>query len=158
RIYQVADDAHCRFEAVSREYKYFIYQHKNPFLEGRAYYFPYKLNLENLNKAAEIILQYQDFTSFSKKNTQVNNFICKMIISEWIIENNILVYNVKANRFLRGMVKGMVATMLKVGTGKISLEEFDAILISRDCSKADFSAPSHGLFLVGVEYKDGLMV
>ena len=158
RIYPVADDAHCRFDAVSREYKYFIYQNKNPFLEGRAYYFPYKLQLETLNKAAAIILQYQDFTSFSKKNTQVNNFICKMIISEWIIENNVLVYNVKANRFLRGMVKGMVATMLKVGTGKISLEEFDNILKSRDCSKADFSAPSHGLFLVGVEYKNGLFM
>ena len=158
RIYRVEDDAHCRFDAISREYKYFIYQKKDPFLEGRAYYFPYKLNLENLNKAAAMISQYQDFTSFSKKNTQVNNFICKMIISEWIIENNILVYNVKANRFLRGMVKGLVTTMLRVGTGKISSEEFDTILESRDCSKADFSAPSHGLFLVGVEYKDGLII
>lgn len=158
RIYRVEDDAHCRFDAISREYKYFIYQKKDPFLEGRAYYFPYKLNLENLNKAAAMISQYQDFTSFSKKNTQVNNFICKMIISEWIIENNILVYNVKANRFLRGMVKGLVTTMLRVGTGKISSEEFDTILESRDCSKADFSAPSHGLFLVGVEYKDRLII
>lgn len=158
RICQVADEAHCRFDAVSREYKYFIYQNKNPFLDGRAYYFPYKFRLENLNEAASIILQHQDFTSFSKKNTQVNNFICKIIMSEWIIENNILIYNVKANRFLRGMVKGMVTTMLRVGTGRISLEEFDNILRSRDGSKADFSAPSHGLFLVGVEYKDGLVI
>lgn len=158
RISQVADDAHCRFDAVSREYKYYIYQNKNPFLDGRAYYFPYKLVLERLNEAAIIILQHRDFTSFSKKNTQVNNFICKIIMSEWIIENNILVYNVKANRFLRGMVKGMVTTMLRVGTGKMPLEEFDNILKSRDCTRADFSAPSHGLFLVAVEYKDGLEI
>lgn len=155
RILLVADNAHCRFDAVSREYKFFIYQDKNPFLEDRAYYYPYKPDIEKLNEAAAIVLQHKDFTSFSKKNTQVNNFICAIIKSKWLIENDRLIYNVKANRFLRGMVKGLVGTMLKVGTGKVSLEQFDHIITSRDCSRADFSVPAHGLFLIGVEYGDG---
>jgi len=152
-ILQVAEDAHCRFDAVSREYKYFIYADKNPFLEERAYYYPYKLNIDKLNEAASLIPDHQDFTSFSKRNTQVNNFICKIIKSQWILEGDTLVYNVKANRFLRGMVKGLVGTMLGVGTGKISPETFDNIIKKRDCTKADFSVPAHGLFLIAVNYK-----
>lgn len=157
RILAVAQDAHCRFDAVSREYKYVIYQSKNPFLEDRAWYYPYKPEIEKLNEAAALILQHKDFTSFSKKNTQVNNFICGIIKSEWLIENDTLIYNVKANRFLRGMVKGLVGTMLRVGTGKISLEQFDHIITSRDCTRADFSVSAKGLFLVGVDYRGELM-
>jgi len=153
RFFQVDEGTHCRFDAVSREYKYFIYLYKNPFLAERAYYYPYKLDIDKLNEAALLILQYQDFTSFSKRNTQVNNFICKIVKSEWILEGDMLVYNVKANRFLRGMVKGLVGTMLGVGTGKISLEKFDDIIKSRNCTKADFSVPAHGLFLLAVNYK-----
>lgn len=156
RIFTVGQDAHCRFDAVSREYKYFIYQDKNPFLEDSAYYYPYKLDVEKLNEAAKIILQHKDFTSFSKKNTQVNNFICEIIKSEWVVENDTWVYNVKANRFLRGMVKGLVGTMLRVGTKKISLEYFNSIITSKDCTLADFSVPAKGLFLIGVEYSDEL--
>jgi tRNA pseudouridine38-40 synthase len=153
KIFQVNEGRHCRFDAISREYKYFIYQDKNPFLEERAYYYPFKLDLEKLNEAAELILRHQDFTSFSKKNTQVNNFICEIMRSRWVKEQDSLVYNVKANRFLRGMVKGLVGTMLRVGTGKNSLETFDHIIKSRDCTKADFSVPAHGLFLIAVNYK-----
>src|SRR6185437_1337796 len=121
KIFQVSENAHCRFDAVSREYKYFIYKNKNPFLEGWAYYFPYQIDLEKLKKCAEVIYLNNDFTSFSKKNTQVKNFICDIKKSEWILENDTLVYHVEANRFLRGMVKGLVGTMLKVGRGVISL-------------------------------------
>jgi tRNA pseudouridine38-40 synthase len=154
RIFPVTEEAHCRFDAVSREYKYFIYQNKNPFLDDRAYYFPFKLDVEKLNIASSIILQHKDFTSFSKKNTQVNNFICQIIKSKWILENDALVYNVKANRFLRGMVKALVGTMLRVGRQIISLDEFEKIFESKDCCKADFSVPAHGLFLINVEYED----
>lgn len=154
RIFPVTEEAHCRFDAVSREYKYFIYQNKNPFLDDRAYYFPFKLDVEKLNIASSIILQHKDFTSFSKKNTQVNNFICQIIKSKWIQENEALVYNVKANRFLRGMVKALVGTMLRVGRQIISLDEFEKIFESKDCCKADFSVPAHGLFLINVEYED----
>lgn len=152
KIYQVKSDAHCRFDAISREYKYFIYQQKDPFLSDRAFYYPYALDIQLLNAAASAIYLYKDFTSFSKKNTQVTNFECSILKSEWIFENNLLVYNVKANRFLRGMVKGLVGTMLKVGTGKTSLSEFCAIVESKDCSGADFSVPAHGLSLISVTY------
>lgn len=152
RIFEVTENTHCRFDAVSREYKYFIYRHKDPFMEGRAYYFPFKLDVDKLNEAAAMILQQQDFTTFSKRNTQVNNFICEVIKSEWIKEKDTLVYNIQANRFLRGMVKGITGTMLRVGRGLISLNEFDKIIKSRDCTKADFSVPAHALFLVAVNY------
>lgn len=152
RIFEVEKNAHCRFDAISREYKYFIYHDKNPFLEDRAFYFPYALDIGKLNEAASLILSNEDFSSFSKRNTQVNNFICRITKSQWIQEKNTLVYNVKANRFLRGMVKGLVGTMLKVGTHKISLEVFKKIIESKDCSRADFSIPSHALFLVAVNF------
>ncbi len=152
-IIEVSDDKHCRFAAESREYKYFIYTNKNPFLEDRAYYLPYQLDIDLLHQAAAILKQYQDFTSFSKKHTQVNNFICHIVISQWLMEEDCLVYNVKANRFLRGMVRALVATMLKVGRGKITLEQFKQIIEAKDFAKAYFDTPAHGLFLVKVDYE-----
>ena len=153
KITQVADDKHCRFAAESREYKYHIYTSKNPFLEDRAYYFPYKLDVDLLHQAAAILLTYTDFTSFSKKHTQVNNFNCNIFISRWIEENDCLVFNVKSNRFLRGMVRALVATMLKVGRGQITIEQFKNIIESKDCASAFFDTPAHGLFLVKVDYE-----
>lgn len=152
RIYQVDNDAHCRFDAVSREYKYYIYKVKNPFLSETSYYYPFTLDIIKLNEAATLLLGKKDFSSFSKRNTQVKNFICEVWKSEWFHEKGTLVYQVKANRFLRGMVKGLVGTMLRVGTGKITLNEFNQVLQQRDSSKADFSVPPHALFLVGVYY------
>lgn len=151
-IQPVGDKAHCRFDAVSRTYKYCIHQSKNPFLRDRAYYFPYTLDQDMLNKAAGILTEYQDFTSFSKRNTQVKTFQCIIEQSEWIKQEDQLIYFVKANRFLRGMVRGLTGTMLQVGRHKLSLDELRHIVTSRDCSKADFSVPAKGLFLVKVEY------
>ena len=151
-IFNVADDAHCRFDAISREYRYYIYQHKDPFLQGRAYYVPYTVDLALLQAAAAEIKNHTDFTSFSKRNTQVKTFECTILQSEWFQEENCLVYTVKANRFLRGMVKGLVGTMLLVGKKKINLQEFTAIIESKDCTKADFSVSADGLFLVNVAY------
>ncbi|MDE3184969.1 MAG: tRNA pseudouridine(38-40) synthase TruA [Bacteroidota bacterium] len=154
RIFRVADAAHCRFDAVSREYQYFIYKSKDPFLEDRAYYFPYNTDIGKLKECADIILLHKDFTSFSKRNTQVHNFICDIQNSEWTEGKNTLIYSVKSNRFLRGMVKALVGTMLRVATQKISVDEFKNIIESRNCTGADFSIPSHGLFLVKVAYPD----
>jgi tRNA pseudouridine38-40 synthase len=154
KIFKVEDNFHCRFKAISREYKYYIYSKKNPFHKDVAFYYPYPIDLEKLQEAAHIVLQTKDFTSFSKRNTQVNNFICTIHKSEWIQEKDFLIYHVIANRFLRGMVKGLVGTMLKAGTGKISLHDFKETTISKDCAKADFSVPSHGLFLVQVNFPD----
>lgn len=151
-IRQMNDEAHCRFDALSREYKYYIYQQKNPFLADRAYYFPFKLDVPLMQQAAEILKEYNDFSSFSKRNTQVKTFQCTILESRWLNENDCLVYNVKANRFLRGMVRALTATMLKVGRGKISLEGFRQIIEAKDCTKASFAVPAHGLFLVSVQY------
>ena len=150
----VSDEAHCRFDALSREYKYFIYRHKDPFLEDRAYYFPYKIDRLKLQQAADILKEYTDFTSFSKRNTQVKTFECSIERSQWIEEGDCLVYNVVANRFLRGMVRALTATMLKVGRGKLSLDEFRTIIEAKDCTRASFAVPAHGLFLVSVTYPD----
>jgi tRNA pseudouridine38-40 synthase len=152
RIFQVADEAHCRFDAISRQYSYYLYQDKNPFLQGRAYYVPYPLDMDLLQAAAAEIKRHTDFTSFSKRNTQVKTFECTIQQSEWVQKGDCLVYTVKANRFLRGMVKGFVGTMLLVGKKKITLEEFTDIIESKDCTKADFSVSADGLFLVKVAY------
>jgi tRNA pseudouridine38-40 synthase len=155
-FHKVDSSSHCRFDAISREYNYFVYHKKNPFLQDSAYYFPYKLNLEKLQEAAKILMQYTDFTSFSKRNTQVKSFMCNIYCSEWLQEKDRLIYKVIANRFLRGMVRGLVGTMLKVATGSITLEQLNHIIESRDCTRADFSAPSKGLFLLKVNYEENV--
>jgi tRNA pseudouridine38-40 synthase len=152
KIYKVSLDAHCRFDAVSRFYSYYIYQFKNPFLRDRAFYFPFKLDIERMQMAASIVREYSDFTSFSKRNTQVKTFICKIEESVWTFKDGCLIYNVRANRFLRGMVRALVATMLQVGRGKISLDEFKEIIEAKNCTKASFAVPAHGLFLINVNY------
>ena len=151
-IKEVTAEAHCRFDAQSREYKYYTYDKKNPFLSGRAYYFPYTMDKALLQDAAAVVKEYRDFSSFSKRNTQVKNFNCEILESEWHTEGESLAYHVKANRFLRGMVRGLTGTMLQVGRGKINLQQFRDIIEAGDCTKADFSVPGHGLFLIKVNF------
>lgn len=152
---EVGPEAHCRFDAVSREYRYYIIQRKDPFMRDRTYYFPYRLNREAMDEAARVLMEYEDFTSFSKRNTQVKTFQCRMMISEWVEEGGCLVYHVKGNRFLRGMVRALTATMLQVGRGKMSLEQFRGVIEAKDCTKASFAVPAHGLFLEKVEFGAG---
>lgn len=155
-IYAVPTTAHCRFDAVAREYNYFIYSSKDPFKNDRAWLFPYPLDIESLQQGARILMEYSDFTSFSKRNTQVKTFQCRIESSFWEKEGDELVYQVKANRFLRGMVRGLVGTMLKLGRGQITTEEFREVIEAKDCSRADFSTPPQGLFLNRVYYNDTL--
>jgi tRNA pseudouridine38-40 synthase len=155
QLIPVKSDAHCRFDALCREYKYIIYWHKNPFLKDRAFYFPYRLQFEHLYRAAEIIREYNDFTSFSKRNTQAKTAICQIMESGWDLEKDQAIFYVKADRFLRGMVRALVATMLKLGRGKISIDEFRNIIENKDCTKASFAVPAHGLFLIRVRYPVG---
>ena len=152
QIIPVAENAHCRFDALSREYKYYIYRYKDPFLKDLAFYYPYKLDIEMLHQAGSIIKEYEDFTSFSKRNTQVKSFKCEMQESKWYWEKDCLVYHVKANRFLRGMVRALTATMLKIGRGQMSLNQFRNIIEAKDCTQASFAVPAQGLFLVSVAY------
>jgi len=150
-IQTVADTAHCRFDALARSYHYYIYQQKQPFLNDRAWFYPYTLDLSLLNQAAALLKQHSDFTSFAKRHSQVFTHNCNIHISEWIITaDQQYMYHVQANRFLRGMVRALVGTMLKVGRGQLSLDAFEQIIIAKDCTKADFSTPPHGLFLAKV--------
>ncbi|HTR29704.1 MAG TPA: tRNA pseudouridine(38-40) synthase TruA [Puia sp.] len=153
----VPPDAHCRFDAISREYRYYIYRKKNPFLRDRAHFFPYSLDRERLNAAAAVIPQFREFAAFAKRNSQAKTFDCTIMESTWLEENGCLVYRVIANRFLRGMVRGLVGTMLQVGRQKLSVDEFAAILLKTDNQQADFSVPGHGLFLIRVSYPDSIL-
>ena len=151
-IRKVADAAHCRFDATFRSYTYSIYSHKNPFLFDSAYYYPYPLNLEALQQAAALLLTHTEYQSFAKKNIQVFTYNCQISKSSWYLKDDVLTYNVTGNRFLRGMVRGLVGTMLLVGKGKYSVADFKAILKQNDSSKTDFSAPAKGLVLKAVGF------
>lgn len=154
-VYPVGEEVHSRFAATGRAYEYTLYTFKDPFLRDRGYYFPYRMNMEHLVAAAGIIKEYRDFSTFSKRNTQVKTFNCTIEDSYWTEAEGRIVYNVSANRFLRGMVRGLVGTMLRVGRGKLTLEEFRTVIESRDCTQADFAVPPQGLCLMQVKYPAG---
>lgn len=154
RMYPVPPDFHARFDATSRHYRYELYQQKNPFLKDRAYYYPYQMDIPLMQSAAELLMEYQDFTSFSKRNTQVKTFNCRIMKSTWLQHEAGMCYEVKADRFLRGMVRGLVGTMLRVGTGKLSIDQFREVILAKDCTKVDFAVPAHGLFLLEVAFPD----
>ena len=158
KIFRVNADAHCRFDAVERTYRYYITRVKNPFLHVRAYYYPYQLNFENLNRFADVVTRFKDFTSFSKKKTQVNHFICNVKSSSWRTNDDQWCYEIRADRFLRGMVKGLVGTMLQLAKKNAGIEELEKIFVSNDCTTADFSAPSHGLFLTEINFKTDIVL
>jgi len=149
-IFLMPTDAHCRFGAICREYLYHIYRQKNPFLRETAFYYPYQLNIEALHKAATIIKEQTNFFAFAKTNTQVFNFNCVVSQSEWREEGELLIYNVSANRFLRGMVRLLTATQLKLARGVITEENF--IQLFKGKAKCSFSVPPTGLFLKRVQY------
>lgn len=151
-IIHVKNEAHCRFDAFGREYRYYIYSKKNPFLNGRAYLYPYPVRLDLMTESADVLKEYTDFTSFSKRNTQVKDFNCDIKRAEWIQQGESIIFTVVANRFLRGMVKALVGTQLRVGRGKMSIHAFKNIIERKNCELADFSAPSKGLFLEKVFY------
>ncbi len=151
-VIPVSSDSHSRFFATSRRYKYFITTVKDPFLAETAWYYPYSLDIELLQKAALLLYRYTDYSSFSKRNTQVHTFECTIIESEWVLNNFSLVFTVEANRFLRGMVRGLVGTMLLVGRKKLTVAEFEEIIRIKDYRRTNFATPAHGLFLERVQY------
>jgi len=153
-VRMVQPESHCRFDAVSRSYRYSLILTKDPFLTETAWLYPFSIQRALLDEAAAIIQEHTDFTSFSKKNTQVKTFNCSIEMSQWVERDGLLIYEVRSNRFLRGMIRGLVATMLKVARDNISLNDLRNILAAKDCSKADFSAPAHGLCLTNVAFPD----
>ena len=151
-IYPMPPEAHSRFDATSREYNYRIHCFKNPFLEHASLYYPYKLDVDLLQEGATYILSHQNFVAFSKTNTQVKNFNCTIIESNWLKEGDNLYYQIRANRFLRGMVRLLTGTLLKLGRGKISFHEFRQFL--EGDRKTAYSVPAHGLYLKKVNYAE----
>lgn len=155
-IEEVISDAHCRFDAIARAYEYRIYDSKDPFFSDRGWFYPYPLDLGLLNEAATVLLGTHDFTSFAKRNSQVHTHQCTIFESEWIKKDRVYIYTVRGNRFLRGMVRGLVATMARVGRGKITVDQFKEIIAGKDCTLADFSAPPQGLQLRDVFYQESV--
>lgn len=161
RIYMCGDPGNpvnARFDALSRTYRYRIYQTKNPFYHQRAFYYPFRLDREALHRTAAMLLEYTSFETFSKRNTQTKTYTCYISESRWEEQKDQLHYIVTANRFLRGMVRGLVGTQLLAGRGRATLSGFREIIESGDCKKADFSVAGHGLYLEKISYPQNSLV
>ena len=159
RICRVKPDAHSRFDAQSRTYRYYISCGKNPFegryrwtMEGKA------LDVDRMNEAAAHLLQYTDFTSFSKLHTDVKTNNCRITHAGWTRSGNDLVFEITADRFLRNMVRAIVGTLVEVGRGKLSVAGFCSIIEARDRCKAGTSAPGNALFLTDITYPEELFI
>jgi len=153
----VKENAHARFDAISRTYQYFVSKTKTPFNKDFSYYVYGKLDIEKMNKAAETLFEYDDFSSFSKSGTQVKTNICKIYHAKWEInDEGLLVFTIKADRFLRNMVRAIVGTLLDVGKEKININDFRNIIENKNRSDAGFSVPAHALFLTIIEYPDNI--
>ncbi len=152
-IFRVNKDAHARFDAVSRSYEYRIWLGRNPFLlETTWQIHQQKLDVNKMNDAAEVLLNYTNFKCFSKSKTDVRTYNCDITEAIWMLEDNRLTFHITANRFLRNMVRAIVGTLIEVGLGKKTKEDMIAIIKSEDRSKAGTSVPAQGLFLSKIIY------
>jgi len=152
KIFQVTDDAHARFSAISRTYCYHVLRNKNPFLFDTSFYVYGHLNIEAMNKAAAILMNYKDFTSFSKTDTDTKTNDCTIFSAKWTEVDDLLIFEITANRFLRNMVRAIVGTLLEVGMGKKNPEDIEKIILSKNRSEAGYSVPAKGLFLRKIDY------
>ena len=157
-IRPVKEDAHARFDAISRSYQYHISRAKDVFSIETAYYYKQDLDLELMNKIATILLDHRNFKCFSRSNTDVKTYNCNVMEASWSMENELLIFTIKADRFLRNMVRAVVGTLLEVGLGKMSEAEFRSVLESEDRSQAGPSAPAHGLFLTDITYPENIFI
>jgi tRNA pseudouridine38-40 synthase len=157
-IRKVLPDAHARFSAISRTYKYCISQAKDPFNDDSSWYLHGNLDIESMNRASEILLNHSDFTSFSRLHSDNTTNFCKIYHAGWEQSGNKLIFTIKADRFLRNMVRAIAGTMVKIGRGRMSLDEFEKVILSKNRSSAGMSAPAKGLFLSAIEYPDEIFV
>ena len=153
-IKEVSLDLHARFSAFQRSYEYHLHTQKDPFLNRFSHYMPQKLDVDKMNEAARLLIRNDDFTSFSKTNTQVHTHICDVQNAFWIVEGHRMVFYITADRFLRNMVRAIVGTLIEVGLNRREVEDIDNILQAKKRSEAGFSVPAHGLFLSSVKYPD----
>lgn len=161
-VIPVHDEAHARFDATKRTYEYRINTFKDAFLQNESWYFHQALDVDLMNEASKILFKHNDFQCFSKVNTDVNTFDCTIFEAHWTRdkaklsgdkqENDNLIFTISANRFLRNMVRAIVGTMVNVGLNKITLEDFNTIILSKNRDNAGFSVPAHGLYLTKIDY------
>ena len=151
-IHKVHDEAHARFDASKRTYEYHIHRKKDAFASDDSWYYSLPLDVKKMNEACQLLFKYIDFECFSKTHTDVNTFNCSIYQAQWEQIGDKLIFTVAADRFLRNMVRAIVGTMIEIGKGKISLNDFVTIIEGKDRSKAGFSVPAHGLFLTKIEY------
>ena len=150
---QMEEEFHARYDAITRAYRYRIQFSKNPFGREMYTFLPYSVDLNKMNEASLLLLQHKNFQSFSKVRTQVKTFDCTISEAYWYWEDNkTLTFYIKANRFLRGMVRAIVGTLLEVGKGTMSLEEFGRVIEAKDRKEAKAAVPPEGLYLVEVNY------
>lgn len=157
-FYKVKNEAHARFDALSRTYEYHLVQEKNPFEVESAYFLRKRMDIDLMNEAANELLKHTDFKCFSKSRTDVYTYNCKIEYAFWKKENEKLIFNIKADRFLRNMVRAIVGTLIDIGTGKENLQNLKNIIESRDRSRAGTSVPAHGLYLTQVEYPENIKI
>ena len=156
KIYAVKPEAHARYDALSRTYEYIICREKDPFWQGLSWQFTRHLDVDKLRIASEYLLNFTDFTSFSKVGSDNKTSLCEIYKVDWFADKNLLIFSIKANRFLRNMVRAIVGTLIDVGRGKLTIEEFIKIIEVKNRSLASGSAPAEGLYLVNIEYPDSI--
>ena len=158
KIYKVNLDSHARFDALAREYEYKISLIKNVFNKNRSYYIKNNLDIKLMNDACRIMLNHTNFKCFSKSKTDVKTYNCDLKYAKFNLNNNELIFTIRANRFLRNMVRAIVGTLIYVGLKKISLQDFEKVIISQDRTKAGPSAPAHALYLTNIFYPKELIL
>lgn len=153
KVERVSDDLHARFSATSRTYNYYVYTRKNPYRRHYAVQLHFEPDYEAMNVAARVLLETDDFTSFSKVNNDQKTNICNVTRAEWVqVDGDLWRFEITANRFLRNMVRAVVGTLLEVGRGKMDKEEFCRVISQKDRCSAGESVPGNALFLVDIKY------
>ena len=157
RIFPVPDQAHARFDATARTYEYRVCLGKKPFLNDRAYALFKAPNFDLMNQVALTMLEHQDFECFSKSKTDVATYLCQVTHAQWTQRGDVWVFTIKADRFLRNMVRAVVGTLLEVGFEKMDAEGFQKVLASKNRSAAGPSVPGHALYLSKIDYPEGIL-
>jgi tRNA pseudouridine38-40 synthase len=157
-IKKVVPDANARYSAISRTYKYYISRTKDPFSDNSSWFLHGKMDIPAMNDACIILFRHSDFTSFSRLHSGAKSNICKIYNAGWEESDNRLVFTIKADRFLRNMVRAIVGTSVEIAFWKMDLKEFEDIILAKDRCRAGKSAPAKGLFLVDIEYPEELFL
>jgi len=155
-IIRVKPEAHARFSALSGSYEYHLHSKKDPFLKGTSYFYYGAMDIDQMKKACRILTEYNDFKSFSKNHTDVKTYNCQLYGAEWQVFGDQVIFLITADRFLRNMVRAIVGTMLELGKGTITLDDFRDIILSRNRSLAGQSVPPEGLFLTDIKYPENI--